>query len=73
MVSQFKTPTEVVCHMGAAHNNSGIFQPIIANDGIICGNWSPFREDCQADFFDGNNEIESLQEAWNLYQRFREK
>ena len=24
------------------HNNSGLFYPIIANDGIICGNWKPF-------------------------------
>ena len=60
-------------HRHRAHNNSGIFQPIIAHDGIICGNWSPFREDCQADFFDGSNETESLQETWTLYQRFRQK
>jgi hypothetical protein len=25
-----------------AHNNSGIFQPVIAHDGIICGKWAPF-------------------------------
>ena len=56
-----------------AHNNSGIFQPIITHDGIICGNWSPFRENCQADFFDGSNKTENLQESWTLYQRFRQK
>jgi hypothetical protein len=38
-------------HRHRAHNNSGIFQPIIARDGIVCGNWSPFREDCQVEFF----------------------
>jgi hypothetical protein len=53
-----------------AHNNSGIFQPIIARNGIICGNWSPFRKDCQVDFFDGSNNMEGLQDAWTLYQRF---
>ncbi len=58
-------------HRHRAHNNSGIFQPIIARDGIICGNWSPFREDCQVDFFDGGNEVEGIQEDWALYQRFR--
>ena len=58
-------------HRHRAHNNSGIFQPIIACDGIICGNWSPFREDCQVDFFDGSNNTEGLQEAWASYQRFR--
>ena len=50
-----------------AHNNSGIFQPVIAHDGIICGNWTPFREDCQAEFFIGehNNDI---QKEWNRYK-----
>ena len=60
-------------HRHRAHNNSGIFQPIIARDGIICGNWSPFKDDCQVDFFDGSNETESLQEAWTQYQRFRNR
>ena len=60
-------------HRHRAHNNSGIFQPIIACDGIICGNWSPFKDDCQVDFFDGSNKMENLQEAWTLYQRFRQK
>ena len=59
-------------HRHRAHNNSGIFQPIIAHDGIICGNWSPFREDCQVEFFNGSNTMESLQEAWTQYQRFRQ-
>jgi len=60
-------------HRHRAHNNSGIFQPIIAWDGIICGNWSPFREDCQANFFDGSNTKDRLQEAWTLYQQFRKR
>ena len=60
-------------HRHRAHNNSGIFQPIIARDGIICGNWSPFKDDCQVDFFDGSNKMENLQEAWTQYQRFRNR
>ena len=60
-------------HRHRAHNNSGIFQPIIACDGIICGNWSPFKDDCHVDFFDGSDETESLEETWSLYQRFRHK
>ena len=60
-------------HRHRAHNNSGIFQPIIAYDGIICGNWSPFKDDCYVDFFDGSNKMENLQEAWAQYQRFRQK
>ncbi|MBQ6311131.1 MAG: AlkZ family DNA glycosylase [Bacteroidales bacterium] len=62
-----------------AHNNSGIFQPIIAHNGIICGNWQPFKPGNQAEFFlsdhndnnDGNNkDKESLQQAWESYNRF---
>ena len=54
-------------HRHHAHNNSGIFQPIIAHDGIICGNWSPFREDCQVNFFENGYHSEDMQEAWQKY------
>ena len=50
-----------------AHNNSGIFQPVIAHDGIICGNWTPFREDYQAEFFMGEHN-NYIQEEWNRYK-----
>ena len=52
-----------------AHNNSGIFQPIIAHDGIICGNWAPFKEECWADFFEGAFTTEDVQEEWKKYKR----
>ena len=55
-----------------AHNNSGIFQPVIAKDGIICGNWTPFKEDLQAEFFMGEHD-EGLQEEWNRYKKFQTK
>ena len=42
-------------HKHKAHNNSGIFQPVIAYDGVICGNWAPFKEDLQAEFFMGEH------------------
>ena len=58
-------------HRHHAHNNSGIFQPIIAHDGIICGNWSPFRDDCQVQFFNGEYDVENVQEAWQMYIRYR--
>ena len=60
-------PTE---HTHRAHNNSGIFQPIIAHDGIICGNWAPFKDDCQAAFFDGAYDESALQSAWQIYKRY---
>ena len=64
-----------------AHNNSGIFQPIIAHDGMICGNWSPFRNDCKVDFFavaqqhvfNDEYNMENVKEAWQTYIRFKQK
>lgn len=56
-------------HRHRAHNNFGIFHPIIAKDGIICGNWSPFKADCQPDFFLGEH-AGNLQEEWKRYQKF---
>ena len=59
-------------HRHHAHNNSGIFQPIIAHNGIICGNWSPFKEDCQVEFFEGDYGVEDVQEAWQIYIKCRQ-
>ncbi len=54
-----------------AHNNSGIFQPVIAHDGIICGNWAPFKEDLQAKFFMGGHD-DTIKER-ERYKLFQEK
>lgn len=60
-------------HRHRAHNNSGIFQPIIAKDGVICGNWSPFRDECQVVFFEDGYNIEEMQEAWQTYIKYKQK
>ena len=60
-------------HTHRAHNNSGIFQPIIAHDGIICGNWSPFKAECQASFFENDYSIEDIKEAWQVYRKYLSK
>ena len=52
-----------------AHNNSGIFQPIVVKDGIVCGNWSPFKEDCRAEFFLGDHNTD-LPKEWAKYKNF---
>ena len=57
-------------HRHRAHNNSGLFQPVIAHDGIICGNWSPFKDDCQVEFFEGDYGVEDVQEAWQTYKQY---
>ena len=55
-----------------AHNNSGIFQPVIAHDGVICGNWTPFKDDLQATFFMGEHEAD-LHEEWKRYKTYQIK
>ena len=54
-----------------AHNNSGIFKPVVAKDGIICGNWAPFKDDCQTSFFNDGCSTEDVQNAWQMYTSFR--
>ena len=39
-------------HSHHAHNNSGIFYPIVALDGFIVGNWSPSAHDGGLTLFD---------------------
>lgn len=54
-----------------AHNNSGIFQPVVAYDGIISGNWSPFKDNCQIEFFQGGYDMEHVKEAWHEYIKYK--
>ena len=58
-------------HRHKAHNNSGIFQPVIAHDGVICGNWKPFQDECQAEFFHEGYDMEGVREAWKAYVQYR--
>jgi len=58
-------------HRHHAHNNSGIFQPVIAYDGIICGNWSPYKEKCQMEFFNGDYTSEDINEAWTGFLKYK--
>ena len=60
-------------HGHHAHNNSGIFQPIIAYDGTICGNWSPFKNDCQVTFFEDAYNQDDVNEAWQTYKVYCNK
>ncbi|MBP5340319.1 MAG: AlkZ family DNA glycosylase [Prevotella sp.] len=59
-------------HRHRAHNNNGIFQPIIACDGIICGNWSPFKNKDTVNFFLGEH-AGDWQEEWTRYKTMIEK
>lgn len=58
-------------HKHHAHNNSGIFQPVIAHDGIICGNWSPFKDDLETCFFIEANQGDCIK-VWETYTRYKQ-
>ena len=60
-------------HRHHAHNNSGIFQPVIAYNGKICGNWAPFKEDFQMSFFEECFEQEDAEEVWLSYKSYRNR
>lgn len=60
-------------HKHHAHNNSGIFQPVIAYDGRICGNWSPFKKEPDMSFFIEGHDGTKLNEAFEKYRLFKAK
>lgn len=59
-------------HSHHAHNNSGIFYPIIALDGVICGNWSPYKSLLQTEMFEEGATID-LNKNWLEYRKQRIK
>lgn len=52
-----------------AHNNSGNFSPIVAHDGIICGNWAPFAKEMKVDYFQNDTQPFNESEDWQRYIR----
>lgn len=60
-------------HKHHAHNNSGIFQPVIAYDGRICGNWSPFKKEPETSFFSGEHDDNIIKKAIEKYKIFKLK
>lgn len=58
-------------HKHHAHNNSGIFYPIIASDGVIKGNWSPSQKELQDDYFEPMERLDGIEEAWQEYLHFK--
>ena len=54
------------------HNNSGLFYPIIAKDGIICGNWKPFVKSLEVVPFHNCDSL-CVEGEWKRYESFRMK
>lgn len=56
-----------------AHNNSGNFSPVVAQDGIICGNWSPFTASTASDsltLFPNAPATLDATKSWHSYQSY---
>ncbi len=58
-------------HTSHAYTQNGIFFPVIAHDGTICGNWKPWEKQLQTNFFDSSKELEFPVRQWNMFCRTR--
>lgn len=56
-----------------AHNNSGIFHPVIVSDGVVCANWKPYEKNLTATPFPNYSLPDSLDEAWNDYSVYLQR
>ena len=54
-------------HTHHAHTNNGIFFPIIAHDGIICGNWTPWEKNLKTSFFLPPKEELAFDKQWKAF------
>ena len=54
-------------HTHHAHTNNGIFFPIIAHDGIVCGNWTPWEKNLKTSFFLPPEKEISLNKQWKEF------
>lgn len=60
-------------HVPYAHTDNGIFFPVIANDGIVCGNWSPWKKNLEVDFFGLQEKTLALDRQWESFAKFKER
>ena len=58
-------------HVPYAHTNNGIFFPVIAEDGIICGNWSPWKKTLKAGYFDSEEKGLDLEKQWERFSAMK--
>ena len=58
-------------HVPHAHTNNGIFFPVIAEDGIICGNWSPWKKSLQTEYFDSEEKNLDLKKQWESFSAMK--
>lgn len=61
---------ELVIHphqMPSAYTNNGIFFPVIAHDGRICGNWNPWEKNLNISYFDSTEKDLSFEKQWKIF------
>lgn len=58
-------------HTQYAYTNNGIFFPVIAHDGRICGNWNPWSESIERSYFIPNDEESAIEAQWNEFYKIR--
>ena len=59
-------------HSHRAHNNSGIFWPVLLQDGEVIGNWNTSAGPVEVDIFNEKASLneEALQKEINRYNLF---
>ena len=61
---------ELVIHphqMPSAYTNNGIFFPVIAHDGRICGNWNHWDKNLNISYFDSAEKDLSFEKQWKIF------
>lgn len=53
-----------------AYSRNGIFYPVTAIDGRICGNWSPFAKEPKFSSFDNHEPKIDFSKQWEKYKKF---
>ena len=60
-------------HTHRAHTNNGIFFPIIAHDGIICGNWMPWEKNLKTSFFFPQEGKLAFDNQWKVFCQLKKR
>lgn len=65
---------ELVLHPALAlhaHTNNGIFFPVIAHNGIVCGNWSPWEKELKTSLFMPIEEELEIERQWEVFSTIK--
>lgn len=60
-------------HTRHAHTNNGIFFPIVVHDGVVCGNWQPWKKNLTISQFAQMDCNLSVDEQWKVFCKMMQK